>query len=216
MRIDDQWAERATLDDGRPVDLRMVRPSDRETIARGFARLSERSRYARFLSARAALTPRELDYLVSDLDGDRHLALGAIDPASGEGLGIARFVRLAESPEVAEAAVTVADEAQGKGLGRLLLARLVEAARERGVRSFRADVLAANEPMRALLADVPEAVCRPRGEVVEVELPLDELHPAAPPETRRKSPLYRLLTAAARGQLLVERALAWLTGHRDQ
>jgi GNAT superfamily N-acetyltransferase len=213
MRIDAEWCERAKLDDGSEVELRLVRPEDRAVIARGFARLSPRSRYARFLSAREKLSPRELDYLASGPDGVRHLALGALDPATGDGLGVARFVRLTDGGAVAEAAITVVDDAQGKGLGRVLLSRLVEAARERGVHSFRADVLAANQPMRSLLEQIPEARLRPRGEVIEVELPLDELPAAAPPEVRRSSALYRLLALAAEGKLLVERALAWLGSH---
>lgn len=213
MRIDADWCERVKLDDASEAELRLVRPSDREVIARGFARLSPRSRYARFLSARESLSPRELDYLTADPDGDRHLALGALDPETGEGLGIARFVRLAPGGAVAEAAITVSDEAQGKGLGRVLLARLVWAARERGVHAFRADVLAANQPMRSLLEQIPEARLRPRGEVIEVELPLDDLPAEAPQAARRASALYRLLALAAEGKLLVERALAWLEGH---
>src|SRR6185369_4459759 len=104
--------------------------------------------------------PADLDYL-THLDGERHFALGAItapDEGGGlRGLGVARFVRVAARPEAAEPAITVVDEAQGKGLGRLLLARLTAAAVERGVTTFCFEVLASNEPMRALIENLSPA-----------------------------------------------------------
>jgi GNAT superfamily N-acetyltransferase len=98
-----------------------------------------------------------LDYLTR-VDGIDHFAVVAftesLDMKVEEGVGVARFVRLASEPEVAEAAVTVIDDFQGRGLGRLLLVTLVEAARERGVKKFHSEVLASNDRMRKLLAAV--------------------------------------------------------------
>jgi GNAT superfamily N-acetyltransferase len=45
----------------------------------------------------------------------------------------------------------VVDDFQGRGVGRLLLTLLVKAAQERGIKKFRGEVLASNEPMRKLL-----------------------------------------------------------------
>src|SRR5262249_5398452 len=73
----------------------------------------------------------------------------------------------------AEAAVTVVDQAQRKGLGRLLATTLGQAARERGVRTFRADVLADNEPMRVLMREVVAVELRSDGGVITYDVPLD-------------------------------------------
>lgn len=160
-RFHSQYRERLSLADGTWAELRMVRPEDAALLREGFERLSPRSRFQRFLSAKPRLTSEELKYLTS-VDGEMHVAIGAVtwSPAGREvGLGVARFFRLAQTPEVAEVAITVADDAQGKGLGRLLMDKLVEAARERGVERFDFRVLAGNLPMYKLVQTL--APCEP-------------------------------------------------------
>jgi GNAT superfamily N-acetyltransferase len=189
LRIDAAYHEEVTLRDGRRAALRLLRPGDRDLLEAGFKRLSPRSRQLRFHVPKAQLTGAELDYL-TNIDQRAHVAIGAVSEGPGDtiGLGLARFVRLEGPDAVADAAITVADEAQGVGLGRLLFGRLVRAARERGVRRFRCDVLAANAGMRALLRDLaPDAVIRDEGGGVLVfEFDLDE------------AALYELLRLAAR------------------
>jgi GNAT superfamily N-acetyltransferase len=68
------------------------------------------------------------------VDHHDHEAIIALDPLTGEGVGVARYVRAGADPEVAEVAVTVVDDWQGRGLGRALLERLAARARREGVR----------------------------------------------------------------------------------
>src|SRR5579871_764791 len=154
LSIDERFSAVHTLTDGTRVRLRMLRPEDRERLRAGFERLSPQSRYRRFLSPTPRLTERMLTYLTHAYGRD-HVAIGAerVEPdgRGGEGLGVARFIRLADAPDTAEAAVAVVDDVQGRGLGRLLLATLVEAACERGIRKFRAHVLPGNAPVDTLL-----------------------------------------------------------------
>ena len=85
------------------------------------------------MAPKARLTEGELRYL-TDVDGVDHFAIGAARRhlmSKDEGVGSARFVRIAEEPDTAEPAVTVIDSYQGKGLGSILLQRLIEAAWER-------------------------------------------------------------------------------------
>ncbi len=107
-----------------------------------------------------------------------HVAIAAVRPShdltTEEGLGVARFVRVAGEPEVAEAAVTVADDAQGNGVGRHLLTELARLARERGVRRFRAEVHASNEPMRAILRGVTARVVERDAHTIVFDVPLDD------------------------------------------
>ena len=161
------------LRDGSEIILRPVRPADKTLLAEGFARLSAESRYRRFLAPMPELTDAQLRYF-TDVDHHDHEAIGAVDPVSGRGVGIARFIRRADRPRVAEAAVTVADEWQGLGVGTLLLDALAERAREEGVATFTAVLLATNHEMYELLENIARVrvVDRQTGTVeVEVDLP---------------------------------------------
>jgi hypothetical protein len=96
--------EQVQLRDGSTVLVRPVRPDDRELFVAGFERMSGESRYRRFMSYKKKLSDRELDFF-THLDHDRHEAVGAIDVATGEGVGVARMHRRESDPELAEAAV---------------------------------------------------------------------------------------------------------------
>lgn len=172
-KYDASWREEVVLRSGRRVLLRSVRPEDKELLTRGFAELSTESRYLRFFTPKAELTREDLSYL-TEVDGENHVAIGAIGRDDDAGLGIARCIRFPGEPDVAEAAVVVTDRAQGEGLGTLLLCRLAEAARERGVAYFRVEVLAENEAMQHVLKSLhPNATFLDQGAgVVEGMLPL--------------------------------------------
>jgi RimJ/RimL family protein N-acetyltransferase len=117
-----------TLRDGASVLIRPIRPEDREALERAFTRLSERSRYTRFLAPMEHLSPTMLTYL-TEVDHSDHEALIAFDRRSGEAVGVARYVRT--EGNVAEAAVTVVDDWQGRGLGTGLTSLLAERALSR-------------------------------------------------------------------------------------
>ncbi len=188
-----EWQER--LRDGERLLVRPIRPDDRDELAAGIHRLSPESRYRRFFTPTSELSSSQLTYL-TDVDHRDHEALVAIEPDTGHGLGVARFVRSVEDKERAEVAVAVADSWQGRGVATALLNRLTERAREEGIRRFSAEILADNRPMLELIDDLGEVSVKHRdhGSVeVEVELP-DEGIGAALRETLR---------AAARGLLRV-------------
>lgn len=142
--------EEATLRDGSTVRIARVTPRDAPLIADGFERLSAETRRLRFLTSKPTLSRAELKYL-TEVDGHRHEALGAIDPRTGQGIAVARFVRDREDPSRAEVAVTVADEWQHRGLGSLMLDRLAERAREEGITHFTALVAGDNPAMQPFL-----------------------------------------------------------------
>ena len=142
------WAER--LRDGQEILIRPIRPDDREELAEGMRRLSPESRYRRFFTPTSELSAAALSYL-TEVDHHDHEALVALDPDSGHGVGVARFVRSADDPEVAEVAVAVADSWHNRGVATALLDRLTQRAREEGVRRFSAEVLAENRPMLELI-----------------------------------------------------------------
>ncbi len=163
------------LRDGSHVRIRQGHSSDRELLLRGFERLSPESRYRRFLAPVTELTEGMVRYL-TEIDHHDHEAMIAIDEQTGEGIGVARYVRDLERPEVAEVAVTVIDDWQGRGLGTLLAEVISARAREEGITSFTALMLAANEEMLDILRrlDPVRIIDREQGRV-EVEVPIPEI-----------------------------------------
>ena len=208
MRFGPEYEEIRRLADGTRVRLRLLGPDDRAKLLAGFAELSDASRYSRFFTAMPELPERMLDRLLHT-DGMNHLAIAAeagdVPSASAPGYGVARFLRLEETPDVAEAAVVVVDRMQRRGLGTLLLARLAAAARERGITRFRAEVLRTNHAVVALLEDVGEhADVRFDGPVAIYELALPGRHE----EEAHHGPLFGFLKLAAAGlQVLLRRVL---------
>lgn len=151
---DPAWRVTRELPDGTPYVIRPIGPDDREGLRRGFAETSAQTRYLRFGHASGALTEEALTYLTC-VDQQDHVALVATitspDLKTERGIGVARFVRSKDEPEVAEAAVAIVDDMQRKGVGRTLTYELGRAALARGVTRLRADVLYGNTTMRAIL-----------------------------------------------------------------
>jgi RimJ/RimL family protein N-acetyltransferase len=148
------------LRDGSRVLIRQVQPADAALLAEGFARLSARSRWMRFLAPKRELSPAELRYL-TEIDHHDHEAIGAVNLADGRGVGVARFIRDAADPQAADLAVTVIDAWQGRGVGTELLTRLADRARQEGVRRFTAVAFADNVAVAGLLRRAGgRVVCR--------------------------------------------------------
>lgn len=183
------------LPDGLLVRLRPIVPEDKEELARGYAQLSQESRFRRFLAPPGHLTPEMLAYL-TEVDYRDHFALVAlaVEEPGGPGIGVARYVRLADDPQTAEAAVTVLDAYQGRGVATVLMQALAVTAMENGVHRFCGYALAANpilDMAHAAGADVqPDAPGTVR---LVVELPSDTTQ-------FRASPLYQIFRAMARGE----------------
>jgi GNAT superfamily N-acetyltransferase len=195
--IDGAWARVHRLADGTDVTVRMLRPEDREAFLAGFQRLSPESRYFRFFTPMPRMPKNVLDRLLHT-DGVDHVALSAWRDA-GDGamqpIGVARFIRLAAEGDTAEAAVAVVDDMQARGVGRLLLADLCEAARERGIRRFRGEILLHNPAVLSLLHDVDARPVSTDGNIAVYELDV----PDAPGAEPAHGILVRMLGSIARG-----------------
>lgn len=169
-----------TLRDGGPVHLRPIVPEDRDAIAAALGKLSDTSRYRRFFEVRQRFTGSELRYL-TQIDYHDHFAWAALDPTEPEpeGLGVGRYVRVADEPEVAEPALTISDAHQGRGLGTILLAVLAHTAKAHGITRFRGDVLAGNHAMVDVFEHLGGYNTGTRQGVSTFELQLD----VEPPDT---------------------------------
>lgn len=151
---DSSWRVTRPLPDGSLVTIRPIVPEDREELRREFRRISPRTRYLRFLGVVGDLSEEMLTYLTC-VDQQTHIALVALvtspDLKTERGVGVARLIRLKGHPEIAEAAITVVDDLQQRGIGTALALELEHAARARGIRHIRADVLETNAAMRGIL-----------------------------------------------------------------
>ncbi|MGB5622177.1 MAG: GNAT family N-acetyltransferase [Gammaproteobacteria bacterium] len=178
MRYTHDYEEHRTLADGTRLVLRMVRPSDKAALADGLGRLSERTRYQRFMAPKNEFTDAELAFL-TEVDGENHFAIVAgheRPDAEPDGIGVGRVVRLEEDPECGELGIVVADAWQHRGIGRLLLERTVAGAAERGIRRIRAQVMADNSQVLGLLKDyLAESQMNTDHGVLTLEFPIPEL-----------------------------------------
>ena len=65
------------LRNGVQIEIRPIRPGDRQVLLEAFDRLTPESRYRRFFGPMPVLHERELDYL-TQIDQDNHVARVAV------------------------------------------------------------------------------------------------------------------------------------------
>jgi len=185
----------AELPDGTPIVVRSLAEEDQELLISMFERLSERSRYRRFLTPKQRLSDRELAAFVDVDHRNREALVGLASNGAETGVGVARFVRSPEDPETAEVAVAVADDWQRRGVGLVLLEQLADRARAEGIRRFSALILAENRDVRGLFERVGDVTLHSAGEgQVELDITLPEHEGVGPG-------LARALKAAARREI---------------
>jgi GNAT superfamily N-acetyltransferase len=185
-------ADRITTRDGNELLVRPIEADDRAAYLEAFEQLSEGTRYKRFLAPIKQLSSDEVAYFTS-VDHRDHEALIALTP-DGEIVGVARYIRLGPTAEIAEVAVTVADAWQGRGVGTALLRRLAGRGRAQGIEAFRGICLSGNTDMQELLMELGPGArfSHPDPGLVEIEARL--------PTTRdQHEPISPALRAAARG-----------------
>jgi acetyltransferase len=140
-------AREVTLPDGVRIGIRPIRPEDATLEVEFVARLSEESKYMRFMQALHELTPEMLSRF-TQIDYDREMALIAFIEDAGKEveIGVARYATLADD-ETCEFAVVVADDWRGRGVASALFRDLVETARQRRLVRMEGVVLAQNRGM---------------------------------------------------------------------
>lgn len=141
-----QWETHAVLSDGEPVEIRPIRPTDRDALDAFHRRQSSETIYFRFFRPRPGLSAKELDHF-TELDYVGRMAFVAL--LGDELVAVARYESTAghDRPEVA---FLVGDDYQGRGLGTLLLEYLAAAARSHEIHGFTATVLTENYAMLGL------------------------------------------------------------------
>jgi acetyltransferase len=143
---------RLTLRDGSTVLVRPIKPEDEALATRFVDGLSAQSRYQRFLSLAAHLSPQLLNRF-THIDYGREMALVALAPEGGEFIGVARYMPDADYTR-AEFALAVADAWQGRGLGHALLEKLIACARAAGYAALDGLILHDNSDMLELVSQL--------------------------------------------------------------
>jgi GNAT superfamily N-acetyltransferase len=191
------------LRDGSRVRVRQGHRSDKQLLRRGFERLGPESRYKRFLAPVPQLSEAMVGYL-TEVDHHDHEAIIALEEETGEGIGVVRYFRSSERRDAAEFAVTVIDDWQRRGVGTLLLEVTSARAREEGITTFTALMLASNQEMMDVLKSLGPVriVDRDLG-TVEIEMPI--------PAVGLSPALSKLLRIAARNDVAVA-----LAGRHDR
>lgn len=177
----------ARLSDGTPVALRALVHGETAPLLGVFDGMSAGSRALRYLNGLPGLPPKML-HLLTDVDGDRHVAWLA--SMEGEPVGIARYVRVQGCPTTAELAFEVVDRVHGRGLGTVLLDAITTVAAARGIRRVVGTLSPSNTASRRLLLRLGAATRLVDG-LLEAEGPLRLLDPPAVD----RSALLRLLCA---------------------
>ena len=139
------------LGDGTYVTIRPIRPEDAELEHTFVERLSDQTRYFRFLGTLKSLSPGML-LRFTQYDYDRELALALVTTVDDKEIeiGVARYVTDREGSGC-EFAIVIADDWQKRGLGMKLMAALIDAARQKKLKRMYGDVLGTNSGMLKLM-----------------------------------------------------------------
>jgi RimJ/RimL family protein N-acetyltransferase len=135
-----------TLRNGRRLEIRALRPDDRNRLVEAVDHASQKSLYRRFFGVKRYFTEKEISFFVN-VDFINHVALVAVAEEDGHPtiVGGGRYVGTA--PGTAEVAFMVVDRYQGQGVGAVLMRHLSLIAREAGLRELTAEVLSSNKAM---------------------------------------------------------------------
>lgn len=150
----ERWLE--TLQDGRHVLIRPIRPSDVERNTQFIEKLSPPSKHFLFLGSARLSDVAQRHLCDPDYAHDMaYVALG-LDSRTGEArdqVGVCRYAG-ADPVKGAEISVAVADAWQHQGLGKSLLRHLVDYARAHDVTRLYSLDAVNNQRMRKLARDV--------------------------------------------------------------
>ncbi|MGD9801976.1 MAG: GNAT family N-acetyltransferase [Hyphomicrobiaceae bacterium] len=141
-----EWEK--ALDAGRPVHkirIRPIRPDDERLYDAFFARVAQSDLRLRFFSSRPELS-HHFRARLTQIDYAREMAFIALDEASGELLGVSRFIADPDF-EHGEFAVLVRSDLKGRGIGWALMQQLIAYARSAGLGTVFGYVLRENTTM---------------------------------------------------------------------
>ncbi|MBO6755145.1 MAG: bifunctional acetate--CoA ligase family protein/GNAT family N-acetyltransferase [Roseibium sp.] len=172
-----EWEQALSLKNGDRVFVRPVKPEDEELFRAFFQAVSPADLRLRFFAPVQDFNHRFLARL-TQLDYARAMAFAALDPGSGNLVGV---VRLHADPDhlTGEYAVMVRSDLKGQGLGWALMKLIIRYAKADGIQTIKGEVLKENTSMlgmcKALGFSVQTSPDDPG--IADVVLPVTDLAP---------------------------------------
>ena len=180
MSAPDNYSATERLRDGREVEIRALRPDDKDDMLAAVGRTGMQSLQRRFFVVKRGFSDKEIAYFMN-IDFANHVALAALAEEDGRKLIIGGGRYIVTDPGKAEIAFVVIDDYQGQGLGRTMLGRLAAAALQRGVARLRALIVPDNAPVLGMLRKyAPAARFTYDGEIYTADIPVPQLAMALP------------------------------------
>jgi RimJ/RimL family protein N-acetyltransferase len=137
--------------DGREIEIRALRPDDKDDMLAAVGRIGTQSLQRRFFTVKRGFSEKEIAYFMG-IDFDRHVALVALADEDGRDVIIGGGRYIVTEPGKAEIAFVVIDDYQGQGIGTILMRHLAVIARKAGLKELIADVLPENAAMRKVFS----------------------------------------------------------------
>jgi RimJ/RimL family protein N-acetyltransferase len=139
-----------TLRDGRMIEIRAWRPSDRSGLMAAVGRISDEALRRRFFTIKRHFSDKEVAHF-TEVDFVKQVALVAIAHERGEPAIVGGGRYFVVRPDTAEVAFALVDDYQGRGIGTALMRHLIAIARHAGLQTLVANLLPDNEPMFGVL-----------------------------------------------------------------
>ena len=147
----ENYAVTEQMRSGREVEIRALRPDDKDDMLAAVGRTGTQSLQRRFFVVKRGFSEKEIAFFMN-IDFANHVALVALADEGGRKdiIGGGRYI--ITEPGYAEIAFVVVDDYQGQGIGTLLMRNLAVIARKAGLKALIADVLPENAAMRKVFS----------------------------------------------------------------
>jgi len=159
------------LHDGTQILFRPIHPTDEPAMRDLFYKLSELSKFYRFMGHIKRVPRSQIEDFVYIDHRSEVTIVGVLKEAHGEDIIAVGSYYLDPKTNKAEVAFTVTDHWQRHGIGTFMLKHLARIARRNGISGFTAEVLAENKGMQMVFDQSEFKVhSKYRGEVYSYEL----------------------------------------------
>ena len=139
-----EWERHLTLQDGKAVYVRPIRPEDEPLYGPFFAVETAEDLRRRFFGS--VKVSHAFIARFTQIDYEKAMAFIALDEATGKMLGVARLHDAADGKS-GEYAILIRSDLKSHGLGWLLMQMIISYARTKALRCIEGQVLHGNTPM---------------------------------------------------------------------
>ena len=206
-----QYETEVLLKDGSRILLRPIRRDDVERWLDFISRLSHRTKYLRFHSVPKLGREDAIRFCSVDYDNAFAFVAEVLRDRRQDIIAIGRYYRIPHKTS-AEVAFVIEDAYQGKGIGTKLMEWLANVARDNGITTFEASVLAENRGMMSVFKDYGFHVSSEREEdAYRITFPIARTKRV----TRKEEERERIATVTSLRSLLYPRSVAVIGASRE-